>query len=107
MKIQLVMFSYIDDYLKQHGNPLKPVNRRSEFLLPFGTVSPICGSPYEYLYDNSCGRGQLFGCEICKSTFYSDKAYLDKLVQRCPHLKSWICLRHFSTSYAAIHHSVT
>lgn len=59
----------LKDYLEKHGKPLKPVNRRSKFLPPPGTVCPICGAPYEYIYDNSGGRGQL-GCKVCKSTFF-------------------------------------
>jgi len=74
----------LDDYLNQHGKPLKPVKRRSQFLPPPDTVCPICGAPYEYIYDNSGGRGQL-ACKVCKSTFYPDRAYLDKLILKCPH----------------------
>lgn len=74
----------LNEYLKKHGKPLKPVNRRSKFLPPSGTVCPICGAPYEYIYDNAGGRGQL-GCKVCKSTFYPDKAYLEKLTLKCPH----------------------
>lgn len=74
----------LDVYLKGHGKPLKPVNRRSKFLPPPGTTCPVCGAPYEYIYDNAGGRGQL-GCKVCKSTFYPDKAYLEKLTLKCPH----------------------
>lgn len=74
----------LNNYLEKHGKPLKPVNRRSKHLPPPGTVCPICGAPYEYVYDNTAGRGQL-ACKVCKSTFYPDKAYLDKLILKCPH----------------------
>lgn len=74
----------LKDYLEKHGKPLKPVNRRSKFLPPPGTVCPICGAPYEYIYDNSGGRGQL-GCKVCKSTFFPNRAYLEKLKLKCPH----------------------
>ncbi len=71
-------------FFKKHGKALKPVNRRSKFLPPPGTLCPICSAPYEYIYDNSGGRGQL-GCKVCKSTFYPNKAYLEKLTLKCPH----------------------
>lgn len=74
----------LEQYLEKHGKPLKPVNRRSKFLPPPGTVCPICGAPCEYVYDNSGGRGQL-ACKVCKSTFYPGKDYLDKLILKCPH----------------------
>jgi putative transposase len=74
----------LNKYIEKHGKPLKPVNRRSKFLPPSGTVCPICGAPYEYIYDNSGGRGQL-GCKVCKSTFFPDKVYLEKLILKCPH----------------------
>lgn len=74
----------LDKYLKAHGKPLKPVNRRSRHLPPEGISCPICSAPYEYIYDNSGGRGQL-GCKVCKSTFCPEKTYLEKLVLKCPH----------------------
>lgn len=72
------------DYYEKHGKHLKPVNRRSKYLPPKGSVCPICGAPYEYIYDNSGGRGQL-GCKVCKNTFHLHKSYLDQLVLKCPH----------------------
>ena len=74
----------LDKYLQTHGKPLKPVKRRSKFLPPDGAVCPICNAPYEYIYDNSAGRGQL-GCKVCRSTFYPGKDYLEKVVLKCPH----------------------
>jgi len=74
----------LNKYLEEHGKPLKPVNRRSKFLPPANALCPICGAPYEYIYDNNGGKGQL-GCKVCKSTFYPGKAYLDKLTFKCPH----------------------
>ena len=74
----------LDDYLTQNCKPLKPVNRRSEYLPPKGTVCPICNAPYEYIFDNTAGRGQL-GCKVCHSTFSTNKTYLEKLVFKCPH----------------------
>jgi len=74
----------LKDYFEKHGKPLKPVNRRSKHLPPPNTVCPICSAPYEYIYDNSGGRGQL-GCKVCKSTFYPHKSYLEKIVLKCPH----------------------
>lgn len=74
----------LNEYLNKHGKPLKPVNRRGKFLPPPDTVCPICGAPYEYIYDNAGGRGQL-GCKVCKSTFFPHKAYLEKLTFKCPH----------------------
>jgi hypothetical protein len=53
----------LSDYLRKHGKPLKIVNRRGKFLPPSGTVCPICNAPYEYIYDNAGGRGQL-GCKV-------------------------------------------
>lgn len=82
-----VLYDYrqlLSKYLDEHGKPLKPVNRRSKYLPPPGTVCPICSAPYEYIYDNAGGRGQL-ACKVCKSTFYPDKAYLEKLTLKCPH----------------------
>ncbi|NPV44262.1 MAG: DDE-type integrase/transposase/recombinase [Firmicutes bacterium] len=82
-----VLYDYrqlLSKYLDEHGKPLKPVNRRSKYLPPPDTVCPICSAPYEYIYDNAGGRGQL-GCKVCKSTFYPDKAYLEKLTLKCPH----------------------
>jgi putative transposase len=74
----------LNEYLQKHGKPLKPVNRRSRFLPPHGAICPICGAPYEYIYDNSGGRGQ-FGCKVCHSTFFLNETYLEKLMLKCPH----------------------
>lgn len=74
----------LKDYLAKHGKVLKPVNRRSKHLPPVGIVCPFCQAPYEYIFDNSGGRGQL-GCKVCGSTFYPHNTYLDKVVFRCPH----------------------
>ena len=74
----------LDDYSQKHGKPLKPVNRRGKHLPPDGTLCPICNAPYEYIYDNTGGRGQL-KCKVCNSTFHPDKAYLEKLSLKCPH----------------------
>ncbi len=74
----------LQEYLQEHGKPLKPVNRRSNFLPPPGTTCPVCNAPYEYVFDNSAGRGQL-GCKICHSTFFSHKTYLETIVLKCPH----------------------
>ena len=49
----------LQQYLDTHGKPLKPINHRSSNLPPKGTTCPICNAPYEYIYDNSGGRGQL------------------------------------------------
>ena len=77
----------LNNYQKTHGKPLKPVNRRSKFLPPKEASCPICCAPYEYIYDNSGGRGQL-GCKVCKSTFYPDRDYIEKLVLKCPHCEN-------------------
>lgn len=74
----------LQEYFEKHNKILKPVNRRSKHLPPAATVCPICAAPYEYIYDNSGGRGQL-GCKVCKSTFYPHKAYLEQLIFKCPH----------------------
>jgi transposase-like protein len=75
----------LDNFLKEHGKPLKPVNRkRTKFFPPPGTICPICGAPYEYIFDNSGGKGQL-ACKVCEHTFMPHKAYLEKLIFKCPH----------------------
>jgi putative transposase len=74
----------LDDYSRKHGKSLKPVNRRSKHLPPEGTLCPICNAPYEYIYDNTGGRGQL-KCKVCNSTFHPNKTYLEKLSLKCPH----------------------
>ena len=83
----------LNKYIEKHGKPLKPVNRKSKFLPPSGTVCPICSAPYEYIYDNSGGRGQL-GCKVCKSTFFPGKAYLEKLLLKCPHCRKPLQKKH-------------
>ena len=35
----------LSKYLKERGKPLKPVNRRSKYLPPLGTICPICNAP--------------------------------------------------------------
>ncbi len=74
----------LHEYLVKHGKPLKPIKRRSKHLPPAGTKCPICGASYEFISDNSGGRGQL-ACKVCNSTFYPDNSYLDKLILKCPH----------------------
>lgn len=74
----------LDNYFEKHGKPLKPVKHRSEHLPSKGIVCPICNAPYEYIYDNAGGRGQL-RCKVCGSTFLPDKAYLEKLSLKCPY----------------------
>lgn len=76
----------LQEYLAKHGKPLKPVNRRSSILPPDGITCPICNAPYQYIFDNSGGRGQL-GCKVCGSTFSKDKTYLEKTVFKCPHCR--------------------
>lgn len=76
----------LQQYLDTHRKPLKPINHRSSNLPPKGTTCPICNAPYEYIYDNSGGRGQL-KCKVCHSTFFPHKSYLEKLVFKCPHCR--------------------
>lgn len=74
----------LDKYFKKHSKHLKSVKHRGKNIPPKGTICPICNAPYEYIYDNAGGRGQL-KCKVCKSTFYPGRAYLEKLSLKCPH----------------------
>jgi len=73
----------IKDYKTENGKPLKPINRRGKHLPPEGTICPFCNAPYEYIGDNSGGRGQLY-CKVCKNTFHPKIAILIKLFSNVP-----------------------
>src|SRR5659263_694727 len=47
-----------------HGKDLKPIKSRGKNPVSQDTVSPCCGAPHIYLYDNTGGRGQIC-CKVC------------------------------------------
>ena len=76
-------------------NPVKPVNRRSDFN--FEGNCPNCGADNSYIYRNN-GRRQ-YACKVCMKTF------TDKVVPRdtsgfyCPHCRSKLSPHHDRKGY--------
>jgi transposase-like protein len=76
----------LDDYFKTNGKELKPVKPRknSKARVPKSTKCPCCGAPYNYLYDNTGGRGQ-YKCKVCSSTFNRKNRFSKTVVLKCPY----------------------
>lgn len=74
----------LEQYIKEHGKPLKPINSRGKNPVPDDVHCPCCNAPHIYIYDNTGGRGQ-FSCKIC-STNFSRHNWIDNPIElHCPH----------------------
>ena len=74
----------LEQYIKEHGKPLKPIKSRGKNPVPNDVHCPCCNAPHIYIYDNTGGRGQ-FSCKIC-STNFSRHNWIDNPIQlHCPH----------------------
>ena len=74
----------LEQYIKEHGKPLKPIKSRGKNPVPDDVHCPCCNAPHIYIYDNTGGRGQ-FSCKIC-STNFSRHNWIDNPIQlHCPH----------------------
>jgi transposase-like protein len=74
----------IEDHARLYAKPIKPVRRRKECFIDKATVCPYCGAPYEYVYDNDGGRGQLC-CKVCGNRFSSKKDRVPEMFLQCPY----------------------
>lgn len=74
------------DYQKTNGKELKPrkPHKNSKSHVPESTRCPCCNAPYNYLYDNTGGRGQ-FKCKVCSSTFNRKNRFSKSVTLKCPH----------------------
>lgn len=66
------------------GKDLKPIKRRGSNTVESDAICPRCGAPYDYLYDNDGGRGQLL-CKICSFRFSKDKEDFTSNTLICPY----------------------
>lgn len=74
----------LEQYIKEHGKPLKPIKSRGKNPVPDDVHCPCCNAPHIYIYDNTGGRGQ-FSCKIC-STNFSRHNWIDTPIElHCPH----------------------
>ncbi|MBO8462122.1 MAG: DDE-type integrase/transposase/recombinase [Firmicutes bacterium] len=74
----------LEQYIKEHGKPLKPIKSRGKNPVPDDVHCPCCNAPHIYIYDNTGGRGQ-FSCKIC-STNFSRYNWIDNPIElHCPH----------------------
>ena len=74
----------LEQYIKEHGKPLKPIKSRGKNPVPNDVHCPCCNAPHIYIYDNTGGRGQ-FSCKIC-STNFSRHNWIDNPIElHCPH----------------------
>ena len=74
----------LEQYIKEHGKPLKPIKSRGKNPVPNDVHCPCCNAPHIYIYDNTGGRGQ-FSCKIC-STNFSRQNWIDNPIElHCPH----------------------
>ena len=74
----------LEQYIKGHGKPLKPIKSRGKNPVPNDVHCPCCNAPHIYIYDNTGGRGQ-FSCKIC-STNFSRHNWIDNPIElHCPH----------------------
>ena len=74
----------LEQHIKEHGKPLKPIKSRGKNPVPDDVHCPCCNAPHIYIYDNTGGRGQ-FSCKIC-STNFSRHNWIDNPIElHCPH----------------------
>lgn len=74
----------LNQYLKEHDKPLKPIKSRGKNPVPNDVHCPCCNAPHTYIYDNTGGRGQ-FLCKVCDSHF-NRQNYIDNPPELCcPH----------------------
>ena len=74
----------LEQHIKEHGKPLKPIKSRGKNPVPNDVHCPCCNAPHIYIYDNTGGRGQ-FSCKIC-STNFSRHNWIDNPIElHCPH----------------------
>lgn len=78
-------------YLAQHGQPLRPINRRKPFAFP-DAKCPRCQAPEPYLYANGGGQYSLVQCKVCTYSFNPRKQYSKEVVLRCPECQSKLAL---------------
>ncbi|MFU0800247.1 MAG: hypothetical protein ACFWUE_06235 [Xylanivirga thermophila] len=74
----------LSEHLSKTNRKLKPVRRHGGInTVPTDSICPQCGAPYEYLYDNNGGRGQLL-CKVCNFRFVYGKDF-DSNTLICPY----------------------
>ena len=74
----------LEQYIKEHGKPLKPIKSRGKNPVPDDVHCPCCNAPHIYIYDNTGGRGQ-FSCKICSTNFSRHNWIDNPIVLHCPH----------------------
>lgn len=75
----------LEQYLKEHDKPLKPVKSRiGKHPVPSDIHCPCCNAPHIYIYDNNGGRGQ-FECKICNTHFHRHNFIDNPIELHCPH----------------------
>ncbi len=74
----------LNQYLKEHDKPLKPIKSRGKNPVPNDVHCPCCNAPHTYIYYNTGGRGQ-FLCKVC-DTHFNRQNYIDNTPELCcPH----------------------
>ena len=43
----------LNQYIKEHDKPLKPINSRGKHPVPEDVHCPCCNAPHNYIYDNT------------------------------------------------------
>lgn len=71
----------LNQYLKEHDKPLKPIKSRIKNPVPNDVHCPCCNAPHTYIYDNTGGRGQ-FLCKVC-DTHFNRQNYIDNPPELC------------------------
>ena len=72
-------------YTWKYGEPVKPVNRRTDCNIPEDCSCPTCKAPHPFLYRNN-GKGSQLLCKVCNRTFHQGKdKRLKELSLKCPY----------------------
>ena len=89
----------LEQYLKEHGKPLKPIKPRGgKNPVPSDITCPRCNAPHDYIYDNTGGRGQ-FECKICDFHFNRKTFFFNSHIFKCPHCGHSLELKKFRKTF--------
>ena len=83
----------LNDYLLEHGKPLKPISRRTKSTVPSDLHCPHCNAPSNYLYNHNGGHGQ-FHCKVCNKCFFEKLKNIKTIEFRCPYCDKALWLKH-------------
>jgi len=77
----------LNQYLKEHGKPLKPVKHTNKNnLVPQAIRCSHCNAPHPYLYFNDGKKRSQLKCKVCQNTFAIKPRFKkDKSKYYCPY----------------------